>query len=100
MTQITLSSEQVLQIAAEIHSDNVELLELLKTSKATVDSLSSYWTGTAASETQSSYEAFANQYFDSYYNILEQYVEFLRVNVAEHYEETERVDTQLADAFK
>jgi WXG100 family type VII secretion target len=99
-TQITLDSEQVLAIASQIESDNQQLQQLLSDSKVTVDSLSSYWTGKASDETRSSYESFASKFFQTYYDILNQYVKFLRGNVAQQYEQTEQVNTQLADAFK
>jgi len=98
--QITIDSGQVLGIASQIESDNQKLQELLNDSKATVDSLSSYWTGKAADETRTSYESFGNKFFQTYFDVLNQYVKFLRTNVADQYEQTEQVDTQLADAFK
>ena len=100
MTGITLDSEQVLGIASQIENNNKQLDQLLKDSKATVDSLSSYWSGKASDETRTSYDSFANKFFQTYYDVLEQYVKFLRVNVAEQYTQTEQVNTQLADAFK
>lgn len=100
MTQIILSTEQVLEIASQIENDNRQLQELLNTSKSTVDSLSSYWTGAASDETRASYDSFAGKYFQTYYDVLDQYVRFLRNNVVINYEETEQVNTQLADAFK
>lgn len=100
MTQITLDSEQVLAIASQIESDNQQLQELLNESKASVDSLSSYWQGKASEETRASYESFAGKYFQMYYDVLDQYVKFLRNNVAAQYEQTEQINTQLADAFK
>lgn len=99
-SQITLDSEQVLGIATQIETDNRQLQQLLLDSKATIENLSSIWTGRAAEETRASYDAFANKFFQSYYDILEQYVKFLRTNVSEQYEQTEQVNTQLADAFK
>lgn len=99
-TQITIDSEQVLGIASQIQSDNEQLKQLLSDSKASVDALSSYWTGKAADDTRTSYESFANKFFQTYYDVLDQYVKFLRNNVATQYEQTEQVNTQLADAFK
>jgi WXG100 family type VII secretion target len=99
-TQITLDSEQVLAIATQIESDNQQLQELLTESKTTVDSLASYWTGAAADETKTSYESFAGKFFQTFYDVLNQYVKFLRSNVAEQYSQTELTNTQLADAFK
>ena len=100
MTQIILSTEQVLSIASQIESDNQKLQQLLNDSKSAIDSLASYWTGKASDETRSSYETFAGKFFQTYYDVLNQYVKFMRSNVVEQYEQTETVNTQLADAFK
>ena len=100
MTGITFDANEVLAIASRIESDNQQLRELLNDSKATVDSLASYWTGKAADETRASYESFAGKFFQQYQDILNQYVVFLRRNVAEQYTETENINTQLADVFK
>lgn len=99
-TQITIDSEQVLGIASQIENDNKQLQQLLTESKATVDNLSSYWTGKAADETRASYDSFAGKFFQTYYDVLDQYVKFLRTNVSAQYEQTEQVNTQLADAFR
>ncbi len=100
MTQITLDTEQVLAIASQIESDNQQLKQLLEESKASIDALSSVWTGQAADETRSSYEAFAGKFFQTYYDVLDQYVKFLRTNVSEQYSQVEQTNTSLADAFK
>ncbi len=99
-TKITLDSAQVLSIADQISADNTLLQETLNTSKATIDALSSIWTGQASEETMAAYGAFASTYFQKYYDVLDQYVKFLRTNVSAQYEETETVNTQLADAFQ
>ena len=100
MAQITLDTEQVLSIASQIESDNNKLKELLENTKSTIDSLSAAWTGQAADDTRAAYEGFANKFFQQYYDILDQYVKFLRVNVSEQYTETENVNVKLSDAFK
>lgn len=99
-SQITIDSEQVLAIASQIENDNQQLQTLLNESKATIDALGSHWTGQAASETKASYDSFAAKFFQNYYDVLDQYVKFLRKNVAEQYETTEMTNVQLADAFK
>jgi WXG100 family type VII secretion target len=100
MTQITLDAEQVRAIATEIDSDNQELRRLLEESKSDLNSLSSYWSGQASEDTIEAYNGFANQYFQKYEDILNQYVKFLRANVAEDYSEAESKNISLADAFK
>lgn len=99
-TQITLDTEQVLAIATQLENDNIELQKLLTDSKALIDNLANIWTGQASEETRTSYESFAGKFFQQYYDILDQYVKFLRRNVAEQYTETEQVNVKLADAFK
>lgn len=100
MAQITLDTEQVLAIASQIESDNNKLKELLENTKASIDSLSATWTGQAAEETRTSYESFANKFFQQYYDILDQYVKFLRSNVSDQYTDIESVNVKLSDAFK
>ena len=100
MTGITIDTNEVLAIASRIESDNNQLRDLLNESKATVDGLSSMWTGRASDDTRASYDSFANRFFQQYQDVLNQYITFLRRNVAEQYTETENVNTQLADAFK
>lgn len=99
-TRITVDSEQVLAIATQIESDNQQLQQLLNDSKSTIDGLSSSWTGTAGETTRAAYDSFAAKFFQTYYDVLDQYVKFLRANVAEQYSKTEQINTQLSDAFK
>lgn len=99
-TRTVLNTEQVLAIAAQIESDNQELQNLLNQSKTTLDNLASSWIGTASDQTRASYDTFAGKYFQNYYDLLEQYVKFLRSNVAEQYSQTESNNAKLADLFK
>lgn len=100
MAQITLDTEQVLSIATQIESDNKKLKELLETTRSSINSLSATWTGQAADETRSSYESFSEKFFQQYYDILDQYVKFLRNNVSDQYVDGEGTNVKLADAFK
>lgn len=98
-TRTTLDTNEVLGIAGQIESDNKELQRLLNESKATLDSLGATWTGAAAEQTRAAYGTFATKFFQEYYDILEQYVKFLRSNVAEGYSDTEKKNVQLSDQF-
>ena len=99
-TRITLDSEQVMGIASQIESDNQELQNLLTQSKATLDGLSAAWTGAAAEQTRASYNTFAGKFFQTYFDVLDQYVKFLRTNVSAQYSETETGNIKLSDQFK
>lgn len=98
-TRTVLNTEQVLAIASQIEGDNQTLMELLTQSKSTLDALANSWTGPAAEQTRASYDAFANQFFQGYSELLEQYVRFLRQNVVEQYAEVESRNAKLADLF-
>jgi len=98
--QIRVSTAQVGEIARTIESLNQRLSEELKTSQKTITDLSNTWDGEAAQATISAYEEFAAKYFQNYYDILDNYVKFLRTNVEQGYFETETANINLADAFK
>ncbi|MDQ1144112.1 MAG: WXG100 family type VII secretion target [Bacillus sp. (in: firmicutes)] len=97
---IKVNTAQVADIASTIERLNKQLAEELKTSQNTIKNLSNTWDGEAAQATISSYEEFAAKFFQNYYEILDNYVKFLRLNVDQGYFETESVNTNLADAFK
>ena len=98
--QIRVSTAQVAEIARTIESLNQRLFDELKTSQDTIKNLSNTWDGEAAEATISAYEEFAAKYFQNYYDILDNYVKFLRTNVEQGYFETETANINLADAFK
>ena len=98
--QIRVSTAQVGEIARTIESLNKRLFDELKTSQDTIKNLSNTWDGEAAQATISAYEEFAAKYFQNYYDILDNYVKFLRTNVEQGYFETETANINLADAFK
>lgn len=97
---IRINTEQVNSIATDLENLNVQLEETLNNSKTTIDNLQNVWSGEAAQATISSYDEFAGKYFQNYKDIIQQYVTFLRQNVAAGYFETESANIGLADAFK
>lgn len=94
--EIRVNTDQVAQIASTIEDLNNQLDEILRESQQTVRELSGTWDGEASQETIAAFDTFASKYFD----IIQQYVQFLRVNVESGYFETETANTQLADSFK
>ncbi len=98
--QIKVNTDQVAQIASNVENLNKKLNEQLTECQATIKALSNTWEGEAASNTVSSFDEFAAKYFQNYYDIIDQYVKFLRTNVETGYFETETANTSLADAFK
>ena len=97
--QITLDSAQVLAIASSIEGDNNKLHELLEQSNQTIAGTTNIWTGKAADATRSAYKTHADKFFQTYFEVLEQYVKFLRTNVSAQYEETENANANLSEMF-
>jgi WXG100 family type VII secretion target len=98
--QITVNTEQVAQIASTIEGLNQRLNDSLKNSQNNVNNLKNTWEGQASDATISSFNEFAAKYFQNYYDVIDQYVKFLRKNISEGYSQTETANTSLADAFK
>ncbi len=97
---IRINTDQVAQIASSLESLNKKLTEELTNSKTTIDQLANIWEGEAARTTISSFDEFAAKYFQSYEDVITQYVQFLRTNVDAGYFDTETTNIGLADAFK
>ncbi|NMB34511.1 MAG: WXG100 family type VII secretion target [Clostridium sp.] len=98
--QIRVNTDQVAQIATSIENLNNELRESLLSGQNTIKDLGNTWDGEAATATIGAFDEFASKYFQNYYDIIDNYVKFLRTNVDKGYFEVETVNTNLADAFK
>ncbi|MCL2662958.1 MAG: WXG100 family type VII secretion target [Oscillospiraceae bacterium] len=97
--QIRVNTSQVAQIATSIENLNKRLDAELKDSQANVKSLSSTWEGEASNATISAFDSFAAKYFQTYYDVIDSYVKFLRRNVDSGYFETETAVTNLSGEF-
>lgn len=97
---IKISTDQVSAIANEIEMLNNKLNDTLTQSKEEIMSLKTVWQGEAADATVNAYNAFANNFFSNYYEVIKSYVKFLRENVVLDYEQTETVNTSLGDSFR
>ena len=98
--QIKVNTEQVANIATTIEGLNRRLNDTLTNSKNAINGLKNTWEGQASDSTISAYNEFANKFFKNYYDIIDQYVKFLRQNVSDGYFNVETVNTKLADVFK
>ena len=97
---IHIDTEQVLGIANTMSGLNDDLKQTLESAKNAITNLESIWQGEAANATMDAIRAFATEYFQSYHDLINEYVEFLRKNVAGGYENTETTNTSLADSFR
>ena len=95
-----INTDQVARIATEVENLNVQLKEELEKSQLLIENLSNVWSGEAYNATREAYKEFATKYFQTYYDIIDQYVKFLRLNVEQGYFETETNVINLAQYFK
>lgn len=94
-----LDTDVIRGIATSIETTNKELQDELNNAKATISSLSSTWTGEAATQTITAFDEFAAKYFQSYYDIIDQYVKLLRTNVADGGDAVEKANVSLAEKY-
>lgn len=92
-----IDTQLIRNTASTISEQNRQLLETLNASKSTVDSLRGVWTGKAADATISAYTEFADKYFQSYHEMLDEYVKFLNNVAGAGYESAETKAASKAD---
>ena len=97
---IKIDTAEVNSIADSLEGLNNDLQEKLTSAQKAVTGLESIWSGEAATATIDAVNSFATDYFQSYKELIDQYVVFLRKNVSEGYDSVETTNTSLADAFK
>lgn len=99
---IRIDIDQVSQIAADLENQNLKLTDELERSRQTVNRLTAenIWEGQAAEATCAAFNNFADKYFEKYHDVIDQYVRFLRNNIAQGYFETEAENSSYSDAFK
>ncbi len=97
---IRIDTAQVNAIADNLEKLNNDLQDKLVSAQKSINSLESVWSGEEATATIDAINSFAGDYFQSYKDLIEQYIVFLRKNVSEGYTSVEVTNTSLADAFK
>lgn len=97
---IRINTDEVSQVASSIEQTNNKLFDALERGKQEIEKLGNIWSGEAYEATASSFTSFAAKYFQTYKDIIDQYVTFLRKNVEQGNFDTETKNTTLADAFK
>lgn len=100
MARIQINTDQVTEIAAELEMLNKKLTDELEASKDVFAALGNSWSGEAYESSKAAYNEFATKYFQTYYDIIDNYVKFLRNNVSQGYFDVETANTNLSDALK
>ncbi|MBE5938946.1 MAG: hypothetical protein E7266_00990 [Lachnospiraceae bacterium] len=98
--EIRINTDEVAMAATSIEEINKKLNEKLLEGQAAVKALGSTWEGEASQETVSTFDAFASKYFETYKDMIDSYVVFLREKVEQGYFKTETKNTDIASQFK
>ena len=94
---LNINTGSIRDAAASVSGVKSELEQLLSNCNETVQSLKGSWEGQAADATTSAFNAFYQKYNTEYEEVLRKYIEFLNVQAAEGYEDTEQKVTRLSD---
>ena len=100
MPRIQINTDQVSEIASVIESLNRKLSDELTASRDLFTTLGNSWSGEAYEASKAAFNEFATKYFQTYYDIIDNYVKFLRTNVSQGYFDVETANTSLSNAFK
>ena len=98
--EIRINTDEVAMAATSIEEINKKLNEKLLEGQSAVKALTSTWEGEAAQQTISTFDAFAGKYFESYKEMIDSYVVFLREKVEQGYFVTETKNAEIASQFK
>lgn len=97
--EIRISTEEVALSATSIENLNQKLNDKLLEAQNAIKALGATWQGEAYDETMSTFNTFAGKYFDSYKELVDSYVKFLRESVESGYFQTETKNVDLANQF-
>ncbi|MCL1792170.1 MAG: hypothetical protein FWG40_12680 [Peptococcaceae bacterium] len=93
MSNYMVDSSKVLEVAGNIERVNNNLRDTMENSKNKVRGLDSVWEGRAADETVMGFCSFMDKYSIAYYEMINNFVMFLRRSVAAGAMEAERANT-------
>jgi uncharacterized protein YukE len=94
-----VSTSQIGAVADKMDRLNKDLHDVLKRSEKYMNDLQKSWEGKASSETISGYQSFAKKYFESYQEMIDAYVVFLRKQVQTNYFDAEKQNINVATRF-
>lgn len=97
---LSVDITRVLEIATELQNLNQQINDGLTKLCEEVNDLGRTWQGNASQQTISQFMAKTKQYNEDRNNVVENVANFLKVCVGEGYEQTEKVNTSLADEFR
>ena len=100
MAGVKINTDLVSATATKISGLNNEMRAGFNDVQNAIKKLDSAWDGAAATSAMNKFNAIKNAYCDARYNVVNNYVTFLRQQIDAGYVQTEQVNTSLADQFE
>ena len=97
---IKVDTERLMNIAKKIDCINKDILQEYQSVEKAISSLNSKWESKVTTDAISAFYDISNNCKEFRYNVVNDYVNFLQQQVIEGYNQTETVNTTLADRFK
>ena len=97
---IKVNTANVAAAANKIANYNTIIKKEFSSVEAAIKSLDSTWVGVASNNAISSFNGIKSAYCDARYDVLDNYVTFLRQQIDAGYTQTEKANKSLADALK
>ena len=97
---IQINTEVVAATAEQIDIINKTIRDELTNIDIAIRTLQQNWEGTAASSCVNKYEYIKKNFSDSRFSVVDGVVSFMRIQVGEGYEKTEKTVSSAASAFK
>lgn len=97
---VQINTALVLSASTDISNENAALRNSYDDIDKTISNLKKDWSGSACDLCCKKAEYIKNQFKETRFAVVEDYVRFLRMQVGEGYETTETVISSAADAFK
>ena len=99
MNNLKISTDAAVAAAAAIRTLNQDMQSEFEAVKNAVDRLDGVWDGQAAGKAVSGFKQFQAEYPAARYQVVENLANFLLQQVGQGYQNTEEVNTTIADDF-
>lgn len=97
---IKVDTDHVSNVADNIDHFNKKIRDDFTAVETAVKSLGSTWVGSASEPSIGAFHDIKNTYSETRYQVVDNFVKFLKQQVDPSYEQTETSNTSLADQFK
>lgn len=98
--EMKVNTDNVALAAATISGINGKIANAFSDVEASMNSLNTFWDGSASDNSRSAFFSIKENYCDDRYNVLDSYVKFLNQTIGIGYDQTEDINKKLADLFK